>query len=285
MELIDLAKFVKTGEGANGSSYDSLEDPNLIVKLYNPVYDLSAILAEQEVARKVWSLGIPSPEPGEAVTDGERTGIRFRRIVGKRSFSRMLADEPGRTEEFARQFARECRKLHGVQCPAGMFPSVKDVVLNLLAADKAFDAREKEVIASFVKSVPDSLCAIHGDMHIGNLLSTLPFGKPLDTPHELYFIDLGYFCCGNPLFDLGMLYFVCILDNEDFRYENFHIHAEQTAEVWKFFVDEYFEGRYTVAEAEKLIGPYTVFQSFLIEHNMGSMPPVFEEHLRKVFGL
>ena len=95
METIDLKKYIRTGEGANGESYDSVEDPEVMVKIYNADYPTDTIFSELEVAKKVYSLGVPSPQPGEIITDGERIGIRFKKIIGKRSYSRAIADEPG----------------------------------------------------------------------------------------------------------------------------------------------------------------------------------------------
>lgn len=283
MEKIDLKDYVKTGEGANGSSYDSLQDSSLMIKLYNADYPTETIFSELEVARKVYDLGIPSPEPGVMVTDGERTGIRFRKVLGKRSYSRAFADEPERTEEFAREFARACRDLHAVQCPEGLFPEAKPQFLHLLEADKVFSDAEKQAIADFINSVPDAGSALHGDMHFGNVLTTLPKGAPITDPHDIMFIDLGYFSRGNPLFDLGMMQCICLVADEEFRVNDFHIDGKQTALVWKYFVDEYFQGALTLDEANVLVAPYQAVKLLLVEYNIGFMPENYVEFIRKTF--
>lgn len=291
---IDLSDFRKSGEGANGSSYDCISDPSVMVKMYNPTYPLGPVFEECEVARKVYQLGVPSPEPGEIVTDGERTGIRFRRIIGKRSYSRMLADEPERAEEFTREFARYCKALHATECPAGMFPDAKSQFLHLLEEEKCLGAEGKKRFADFIKSLPDSKTALHGDMHIGNAITTLPKGAPLSTPHDVYFIDLGYFCSGFPLLDLGMMRNICLDCDEDFRVESFHVDGKLTARVWEYFVDEYFFAEDNLAQkyfgpgmtpeavSEALL-PYQCCKLLLVEYNLGFMPPHYEDLLRKIF--
>ena len=92
---IDLNDYVLSGGGANGDSYDHRTDSSVMMKLYNPGKDVQA-LDEMLLARKVFELGIPTPEPGDYVTDGKRYGIRFHRIVGKKSYSRATGDNPER---------------------------------------------------------------------------------------------------------------------------------------------------------------------------------------------
>lgn len=295
-KLIDLNDFHHSGEGANGASYDCISQPDLMMKLYNPGYPVETIFSEQEVAAKVYSIGVPSPMPGEVVTDGERYGIMFRRVAGKRSFSRAFADEPERTEEYAREFARLCKRLHATKCPRGMFPNAKEQFLNLLEADNVFSAEEKKVVAEFIKNVPECHTALHGDMHFGNALTTLPKGAPRTSPHDVFFIDLGYFAEGYPLFDLGMMMSICLAADEGFRVHDFHIDGVQTAEIWKYFLDEYFFSADRLAErmfgpdqtiqtVSKAIEPYLVCKLLLVEYNLGGhIPENYIPIMRSVFG-
>lgn len=280
---VNLEDYRKSGAGANGESFDCIADSSVMMKLYNPDYPTETIFSELEVARKVYELGVSSPEPGELVTDGERIGIRFRRIVGKRSFSRMLADEPERYDELAREFARCCLKLHSTECPDGVFPDAKPQFQALLDADVYLDARQKAKASAFLQNIPDARTALHGDLHIGNIISTLPYGAPLSQPHDLYFIDLGYFARGCPLLDLGMMRCICITSDEEFRQKEMHIDASLAAKVWVSFVDEYFGGRLSVEEADALIIPYQALKCFLVEYNLnGFLPPNYVELVKSV---
>lgn len=296
METIDLKDYVKSGEGANGSSYDCISDPDVMLKLYNSDYPKEPIIYEQEIAEKVFRLGIVSPEPGALVTDGERIGIRFRRISGKRSYSRALAQEPERVDEYSREFARYCKQLHSTKCPEGLFPDAKDQFISLVRnGGKEYTEEEQNVIINFIKSAPDADTCLHGDMHIGNLITTLPQGAPITDPHEVYFIDLGYFGRGYPLFDLAMTYNICLTANEEFRRHDFHITGELTAKVWESFVDEYFFAEDRIAEkmfgkgttradVEKALLPYVCAKYFLVSYNLGFMPPEYDKMIREVFG-
>lgn len=294
LEKIDLNDFIQSGEGANGASYDCISDPSLMAKMYNTSYPLEPVFEEYDVAKKVYEMGVPSPEPGKLVTDGERTGILFRRIIGKRSYSRMLADEPERAEELTREFARICKKLHETECPAGTFPDAREQFLHLLEYDKCLDEAARMRFAEFIRNIPEANTALHGDMHIGNAISTLPKGAALSEPHDIYFIDLGYFCSGYPLLDLGMMRNICLSADEAFRVENFHIDGKLTAKVWRWFVDEYFFGPENLAEKyfgpgqtyesiDKALLPYQCCKLLLVEFNLGFMPDNYVPVMRDTF--
>ena len=76
---IDLADYEYAGEGANGMSFNHRRDPDVMLKLYRPGM-VQQPLDEMLIARKVFEAGIPTPRPGDYVTDGTRFGVRFRRI-------------------------------------------------------------------------------------------------------------------------------------------------------------------------------------------------------------
>jgi len=295
---INLSDFIQTGEGANGKSYDSLTDKNLMIKMYNEGYDISTIVQELEVARKVWELGIPSPQPGELVTDGDRLGILFRKILGKRSYARAMSQEPERVPELVKEFAQYCKQLHATECPQGMFPNAKDSFLSLLEADKVLNDNEKAKFADFIRNrVPDCTTALHGDMHFGNVLTTLPNGAPMDSPHEVYFIDLGYFAEGCPLFDLGMTWNICNLADAAFVEHDFHFGQDIARQAWKEFSKEYFFGPEKLGQkwfgqdadeqsVNEGLRPYVACKLLLVEYNIGAMPenyiPFFKETIQSL---
>lgn len=250
---IDLNDYRLSGEGSTGNSYDCISNPDMMLKLFNPDYPVQPVYDENEIAKKVYAMGVPSPEPGAIVTDGNRIGILFRRVKGKRSFSRMLADEPERTEEFSREFARICKSLHSMECPEGFFPDIKDVLRTSLERAEAYSDKEKTFLAGLIDEFPDGMNAIHGDLHIGNVICTLPKGAPLSDPHDTYFIDLGFFSHGHPLLDIPGMMGTCGYGLEEFITHDLHISLQQARDVYKYFFDEYFFAQDRIAD--KWFGP------------------------------
>ena len=217
-KLIDLSDYIRTGEGANGASYNHKTDPQIMLKLY--FHNFEAAEKELELAQKVYAAGIPTPEPGDLVTDGKQVGIRFRRIDGKKSFSRACGDDPEHTEDYAREFAQMCLKLHNTHVDTTQFENVKDRLYAMLEANPHFTTDQKTKIHDFIAAAPDTDTAIHGDLQFGNGIF-VPENKNenLSTHNsqlstKKYFIDLGDFCYGYPFFDLGMVYLTCCLNDE-----------------------------------------------------------------------
>ena len=168
--LIDLNDYERVGEGANGASFNHKSDPDIMLKLYLRNFD--AAEKELELAQKVYAMGIPSPQPGDLVTDGERIGIRFRRMQGKRSYSRACGDEPERTEEYAKEFAQLCKRLHTTHVDTTQFESVKERLYNMLNANPFFTNEQKEKIHAFIAAAPEADTAIHGDLQFSNGIFT-----------------------------------------------------------------------------------------------------------------
>ena len=184
---IDLNDYVRTGEGANGASYNHKTDPSIMMKLYFRNFDAAKL--ELELAQKVYEAGIPTPEPGDLVTDGEKKGIRFRRIEGKKSYSRACGDDPEHTEEYAREFAQMCKQLHATHVDTTKFENVKDRLYKMLEENPFFTPEQKEKIHAFIAAAPEADTAIHGDLQFSNGIFV-----DKDGEHKQYFIDLGDFC-------------------------------------------------------------------------------------------
>lgn len=270
---ISLDDYVLSGGGANGESYDHKTDPSVMLKLYFPG-KIQQPLDEMLLARKVYALGIPTPEPGEyVVTEDGRYGIRFKRILGKKSYSRATADEPEKVAQFAAEFAGMCKQLHATRVDTSAFENVKDRYYRLLAENPFFTTAEKDKLGRFIADTPDEYTAIHGDLQYSNAIFT---GK------ERYFIDLGDFCWGNHLFDVGMVYLCCVLDGEDFIKETFHMSKALAGRFWEEFAPVYFGADRPLKDIEEEIGPYAGLKTIIIERDMKCPMPEFRKELASI---
>jgi len=271
--LISLDDYILSGGGANGESFDHRTDPSVMLKLYFPG-KVQQPLDEMHLARKVFDLGIPTPEPGEyVVTEDGRYGIRFRRVAGKVSYSRATGDHPEKVGQYAAEFAEMCLKLHATHLDTSQFENVKHRYLHLLEENPFFTAREKDRIGRFITDTPDEDTAIHGD---------LQFSNAIFVGDRRYFIDLGDFCYGNHLFDVGMVYLCCNLSPAPFIEETFHMPKSLAIEFWRQFVPVYFGPDRPLADVDEQIRPYAGLKTLIIERDAGEPLPVFREALRSV---
>ena len=273
-KLINLDDYVRTGEGANGASYNHKSDPNIMMKMYFRNFEAAAL--ELEVARKVYNMGIPTPEPGDLVTDGKQMGIRFRRIEGKKSYSRACGDNPERAEEYGKEFAQMCKKLHSVHVDTTQFENVKDRLYKMLDANPDFTPEQKQKIRAFIQAAPDADTAIHGDLQFGNGI----FTEDANGKRTSYFIDLGDFCYGYPMFDVGMVYLCCCLNDESWTQEVNHMSNATAARFWDGFAAEYFGPDANMEEVMKEVKIYAGLKTLIIERDTHCAMPQFRAMLQ-----
>lgn len=269
---IDLNDYVRTGEGANGASYNHKTDPSIMMKLYFRNFEAAKL--ELELAQKVYRMGIPTPEPGDLVTDGNQMGIRFRRIDGKKSYSRACGDNPEKALEYGKEFAQLCRKLHSIHVDTTQFESVKDRLYTMLANNPDFTPEQKQKLRDFIAAAPEADTAIHGDLQFGNAIFT-----EKDGVRTSYFIDLGDFCYGYPMFDIGMVYLCCCLNDESWTMEVNHMTNATAARFWDAFALEYFGEDANMEEVMKQVKIYAGLKTIMIERDTHCPMPQFRAML------
>ena len=270
---ISLDDYILSGGGFNGESYDHKTDPTVMLKLYFPG-KIQQPLDEMKLARKVYDMGIPTPEPGEyVVTENGRYGIRFRRIPGKVSYSRATGDHPEKVQQYAEEFAEMCLQLHATHVDTTQFESVKERYYRLLAENPFFTTTEKDKIGKFIADVPETDTAIHGD---------LQFSNAIFAGDKRYFIDLGDFCYGYPLFDVGMLYLCCILDGEEYLFEYYHMHKPTAVKFWEAFAPAYFGRDRSLKDIDEEIMPFAGIKTLTIERDTQCPMPLFRKALEGI---
>ena len=270
---IDMSEFIPAGEGSNGESYYHRYDPSVMLKLYFPG-KVEQPLREMEMARKVYELGIPTPEPGDyVVTPDGRYGIRFRRIEGKVSYARAVGDNPDRVAEYAAEFAGMCLDLHSVRLDTREFVNVKDNYYRLLEENPFFTSAEKDRLGRFISDVPEKNTAIHGD---------LQFGNAIFAGEKRYFIDLGDFCYGDPRFDLGMVYLTGNLNVESFTQEAFHMSNATARLFWEAFAPAYFGSDRPLSSIEEEVRPFAGLKTIIIERDTRRPMPEFRAALKSI---
>ena len=269
---IDLADYEYAGEGANAVSYNHRRDPDVMLKLYRPGV-VQQPLDEMIVARKVFAAGIPTPEPGDYVTDGVRFGIRFRRIRDKVSYARAVGDHPEDVVRYAEEFALMCRQLHATRVDTTIFENVKDRYARNLEENAFFTPAEKDRLLRFIQDAPDTDTALHGD---------LQFGNAIFAGGKRWFIDLGDFCWGCPLFDIGMVYTTAYISEPDFVREAFHMEPETAVRFWRAFAPVYFGKDRPLADIEAEVRPFAGLKTIIVERDTGRPMPTFREALKPI---
>jgi Ser/Thr protein kinase RdoA (MazF antagonist) len=147
----------------------------------------------------------------------------------------------------------------------------------MLANNPDFTAEQKQKLHDFIAAAPDGDTAIHGDLQFGNAIFT-----EKDGVRTSYFIDLGDFCYGNPLFDLGMVYLSTNLSDEAFIQETFHMRKSTAIQFWQAFAPAYFSNNRSLKEIEAEIKPFAGLKTIIVERDTKRPMPEFRAALEGI---
>lgn len=270
-ERIDMADYEESGDGYTAISYNH-KDGKRMVKLYAEFIPVSVPERELAASQAIIDLGIRIPKAYRLVTDGRRVGVEFERIQGKRSYARAISQEPENLEKYMKVFAAACRKLHATPCNTEVFPSVKEHFNAAIDASKDLDEAQKARCHAFVAAAPEAATCLHGDMHIGNLIT---------SGGEDYWIDLADFRYGHPYFDMGMYYFVAISNpSDEIAMRLFHVSHAVMLKSWELFLRYYFGPDADLEEVNRAIAPYAAL--YMIHFaNREAMLPEWRAHIER----
>ncbi len=266
---LDMSQYVEFGESVMYKAYKSA-DGDAIIKVYSANVPASFVMQEQAVARAVMHFGLPTPLVGTIYVDGDKTALDFERIEGKRSFSRIIAEEPERTVEITSRFAKMCKQLHSTPCDTSIFSDRKLVHRQAVLACPGLSDGEREQILRFVDAIPDVTTCLHGDLQMSNVITT-PEGEDL-------WIDLSEFGYGHPMLDIAMWYFLTRLNPEELVQHLFHMGLAETARVWDLFVEEYADARSPEEKLafEQQVRPYAALHMIYLGVNVGFKPGLMD---------
>lgn len=230
--LIDLSAWTKTGEGGNGVTYENPEQPDVLLKVNKAgLNSLETVKSEYDLSTSVAALGVSTPGMKEIVRVGDAYATIMERIKDKKSIFRICHDEPERIEEMARLFCKLGKELWATPCNTSAFPSRKKTALEGLEASLYFGKKFVETLRTFIEAVPESTGCVHGDFHPGNVIV---------SGDKYFWIDLGRFSWGNPMFDIGHMYLSCIVYASQKQVQNiFHMNEKQLNLFWDAFATAY----------------------------------------------
>ena len=230
---IDINSWTQVGEGGIGKTYVHPDNPDILLKVNrSSMSDERTVKREVETSQHVFDLGVSTPRMFDIVRVGDAYGYTFERIKGKKSLSRICADDPSRISEIAALLASEGRKLHATTCDAAFFPSHKEGALKAIGAADFADEADKQKLLAFVEGLDDAPTCLHGDYQTGNLIVSGE-GKP-------YWIDLGWFSHGLPMFDIGHLFLITQIYSQFQRMRDIiHMSREQLLAFWDAFAAAY----------------------------------------------
>ncbi|MBO5596012.1 MAG: TIGR02172 family protein [Bacteroidales bacterium] len=253
-EKINLEDYTQSGEGGQALTY-TRKDGTALAKMF--IYGLGAEDVEREyrISKAVYDAGIPCPRPIRLVTDGERFGAEYEVIAGKRSYTRIISEDPGQLEPLTIKFARLGKDIHQTPANTEVFPDVKDVIRPWIEKSECISEPLRKRLLDTLESLPTSKTCLHGDFHIGNIIT---------NGVKDYWIDLGDFAYGAPEWDLSMNFYLACYMSPEYMDNLFHLDNATYRKHWDLLLKHYY-GIHTLEEQrerEKKLLKFTTLKMF-----------------------
>ena len=229
-ETINLNDYVQTGEGGTALTYNH-KDGKTLAKLFMPSVTADNAIREFRISQIVYESGLPTPKPIRLVTDGERFGAEYELIQHKRSFTRIISQEPDKLVPLSERFAVLAKQIHQTPADTTRLPDMKELVMQWIDKISNLTDELRARINRFMNTVPSTPTCLHGDLHIGNIIT--------DGQRDLW-IDVGDFAYGVPEWDLGMMYYSANFLSAERADNIFHLDNATLRAHWAAFAKAYY---------------------------------------------
>ena len=229
-ETIDLNDYVQTGEGGTALTYNH-KDGKTLAKLFMPSVTADNAIREFSINQVVYELGLPTPKPIRLITDGTRYGAEYELIQPKRSFTRIISQEPDQLVPLSERFAVLAKQIHQTPADTKRLPDMKELVMPWIDKISNLPDDLRARINRFMNTIPSTPTCLHGDLHIGNIIT--------DGQRDLW-IDVGDFAYGVPEWDLGMMYYAANFLSAERADNIFHLDNDTLKAHWTAFAKAYY---------------------------------------------
>ena len=277
-QQINLEDYIQSGEGGQALTY-TRKDGSALAKMF--LFGLGSETVEREfwISKAVYDAGIPCPRPIRLVTDGERFGAEYEVIANKRSYTRIISQEPEQLEPLTLKFVRLGKQLHATPANTEVFPDMKEVIRPWIEKSTCISDTLRKRLLEALESIPSQKTCLHGDFHIGNIIT---------NGEKDYWIDLGDFAYGAPEWDLSMNFYLACYMSPEYMDNLFHLDPVTFRKHWNLLVQSYY-GVQTLEEQrayEKNLLKYTALKlyfNFCKRHNGQGEPIPKLEGLAQAF--
>ena len=230
VQKINLEDYFQTGEGGTALTYNH-KNGKTLAKLFMPSVAADNAMREFRINQVVYESGLPTPKPIRLITDGTRFGAEYELISPKRSFTRIISQEPDKLVPLSERFAVLAKQIHQTPADTERLPDMKELVMQWIDKISNLPDDIRARISRFMDTVPSTPTCLHGDLHIGNIIT--------DGQRDLW-IDVGDFAYGVPEWDLGMMYYSANFLSAERADNIFHLDTDTLKAHWTAFAKAYY---------------------------------------------
>ena len=275
IQRIDLNDYVQTSEGGTALTYHH-KDGKTLAKLFMSTIAADNAAREFRINQVVYESGLPTPEPVRLITDGVRFGAEYELISPKRSFTRIISQEPDQLVPLSERFARLAKRIHQTPADTTRLPDMRELVREWIDRLELFPDELKRRFHRFIDTVPPAPTCLHGDLHIGNIIT--------DGQRDLW-IDVGDFAYGVPEWDLGMMYYSTHFLSPERADGIFHLDNDTLRAHWDAFAPVYYgtDSREVLDAEVRKLHPYIAAKLAFIISKLSDGKHAFSGPLLQIF--
>jgi uncharacterized protein (TIGR02172 family) len=174
------------------------------------------------------------------------------------------------------RFARLARKIHETPADTKRLPDMKELVGEWIDKFENLPDAYKERFHRFLDTVPSTPTCLHGDLHIGNIIT--------DGQRDLW-IDVGDFAYGVPEWDLGMMYYSANFLSAARADSIFHLDNATLRAHWDAFAPVYYgtDSREVLDAEVRKLHPYIAAKLAFIISKLSDGKHAFSGPLLQIF--
>ena len=219
------------GIGGVGTVYRL--DGDTIIKVFREGTTLDEVRSEITMSKEAFVMGMPTAISFDVVRVGSQYGLVYE-LLEAETLSACIAREPGRIDEFARQYASLFHQLHEIEVPAdSSVPSaLEHERQQVLHIRRYFPQESIDLLLQILDAIPESRRLLHLDLQTKNAMV---------QRGEMMLIDMGEVGYGHPMLDLGHAYSSMIALVGDYE-KIIGMPRHLGHELWNRAIDYYFEG-------------------------------------------
>ena len=271
---LDVTGCEVIGHGANGIVYRYA--PDTIVKVFKNNNSIDDVKREIALAKKAFTLGIPTAIPFDIVKVGDKLGSVFE-LLDSKCFLDLIIESPEKLDRLVAQSVALAKILHSTDV-GDTLPDMKAREIGKLEAIKeiippiTFDK-----VYKMLQEVPHQTTLMHGDFQLKNVMM-------LDG--EAILIDMDTLCIGNPVFEIANIY-LSYRGHEEKNpgecMEFFGISPETSKKIWQTTLRYYFadkdEKYLSEIEKKAQLITYINLTNRGLRHNDGESVDFYKERL------
>ena len=195
---IDKEGLELIGTGTTGTVYRL--DADKVLKVFSANYSPERIYNEQEITRKIASLGIPCAIPYDIVRVDDSYGLIFEFVEAVSAAEQLRHVLKEKDYEAADKlmvsFVDYVKAIHRNELPDHYLPNVKQKYYEFMDTFKnIFEPDDYQFILDMLDEIPDTNQFLHGDLNFENIVFCSP---------NMMLIDVAEAKQGDPIFDINI---------------------------------------------------------------------------------